>query len=67
MADTSRSPGPVAERAFESGFKTAILGGLVGIGSLYWTDVLSTANGLHTTLFRSPGSGADCFSPFDPE
>jgi hypothetical protein len=50
MADTSRSPGPIAERAFESGFKAAILGGIVGIGSLYWTDVLSTANGLHTTL-----------------
>jgi hypothetical protein len=50
MADTSRSPGPIAEQAFENGFKAAILGGLLGIGSLYWTDVLSTANGLHTTL-----------------
>jgi len=50
MADTSRSPGPIAERAFESGFKAAILAGLVGIGCLYWTGVLSTASSLHTTL-----------------
>ena len=46
MADAGRSPGPIAERTFESGFQIAILVGLAGVGLLYWTGVLSATNGV---------------------
>ena len=50
MAQAGRSPGPIAERTFERGFKIAILGGLAGVGLLYWTGILSATNGVHISV-----------------
>jgi hypothetical protein len=50
MADAGRAPGPIAERAFDRGFKLAIAVGAVGVGLLYWLGVLSHSSGLHVTL-----------------
>jgi len=50
MAEAGLSPGPIAERTFERGFKVAMLGGLAGVGLLYWTGVLSVTNGVHISV-----------------
>jgi hypothetical protein len=50
MSQAGRSPGPIAERTFERGFKIAILGGLAGVGLLYWTGILSATNGVHISV-----------------
>lgn len=41
MSPSGTSPGPIADRTFDWGFKIAAGGGLVGIGLLYWFGVLS--------------------------
>jgi len=41
MANPGTSPGPIADRTFDRGFKLAVLGGLAGIATLYWIGVLS--------------------------
>jgi hypothetical protein len=50
MADSSRSPGPIAERTFDRGFKVAVVGGVGGVWLLYWIDVLSVSNTVHATV-----------------
>ncbi len=45
MADSP--PGPIADRAFETGFKLATVGGVVGVVLLYWSGVLSLSDGTH--------------------
>ena len=50
MPEAGRSPGPIAERTFERGFKIAILGGFAGVWLLYWTGVLSVTNGVHVSV-----------------
>jgi hypothetical protein len=51
---SSTSPGPIADRAFESGFRMAAVLGVVGSGVLFWVGVLSVTNMVHvasTVLF----------------
>lgn len=50
------SPGPIADQAFETGFKLAALLGFVGGGLLYVFDVLSLTNEMHvaTTVLLFP-------------
>lgn len=50
MADASGSPGPIAEGAFETGFRVAAAAGLAGVGLLYWTGVLSVSSAFHATV-----------------
>lgn len=50
------SPGPIADSAFDSGFRIAVLFGVAGSGILFWFDVLSLTDGMHvaTTLLLFP-------------
>lgn len=50
MADVTGSPGPIADRAFDRGFKVAVVGGLACVGLLYWTGVLSLSSAVHATV-----------------
>lgn len=50
MPGGERSPGPIAERAFDRGFKAAVAVGLGGIGLLYWTGVLSLTSPFHAAV-----------------
>ncbi len=46
MSGGGSSPGPIASRTFDVGFKIAVAGGLAGMGALYWSGVLSLSNSL---------------------
>ncbi len=50
MAGGNGSPGPIAERAFDTGFKVAVAAGVGGIGLLYWTGVLSLSSAFHAAV-----------------
>lgn len=50
MADDRRSPGPIADRVFESGFRAAALLGVLGVGILFWFGPLSPTDSMHVSL-----------------
>jgi hypothetical protein len=41
------SPGPIADRVFETGFKAAAILGVFGSAFLFWIGVLSVTNTMH--------------------
>jgi hypothetical protein len=41
------SPGPIADRTFDTGFRTAAILGVVVTAGLFWLGVLSVTNGIH--------------------
>jgi len=41
------SPGPIADRVFDTGFRIAVILGAVGSAGLFWFGVLSVTNGVH--------------------
>ena len=41
MSTPGTSPGPIADRVFESGFRLATIGGLAGVVCLHWIGALS--------------------------
>lgn len=53
MTQAVTSPGPIADRTFEKGFQIATLGGLAGLGILYWKGPLSIFSGIHVTITLS--------------
>lgn len=44
MSSSDTSPGPIADRVFESGFRLATIGGLAGVACLHWIGALSLFN-----------------------
>lgn len=50
MSDEARSPGPIADHAFELGFRVSALFGVLGSGILFWFGPLSVTNGMHVSL-----------------
>lgn len=50
MEKAGLSPGPIAERAFNVGFRAAAIGGVVGLSALYLFGPLSVNNDLHLVL-----------------
>lgn len=50
MDERGPSPGPIADRTFETGFKLATAAGLAGVVMLYWFGALSLSNSLHLTF-----------------
>lgn len=45
MGKPGSSPGPIADRTFDLGFKMAVAGGIFGVVVLYWSGVLSITTG----------------------
>ena len=41
------SPGPIADRTFDTAFKIAAVGGVVVAALLYWSGALSVSDGAH--------------------
>lgn len=50
MADDRRSPGPIADHVFDTGFRAAALLGVLGSVILFWFGPLSVTNGFHVSV-----------------
>lgn len=50
MSHSSGSPGPIADRTFDTGLKFGAAGGAACVAFLYWLGVLSVTNPFHTTV-----------------
>ncbi len=50
MSQSGRSPGVLADRTFDLGFKLAAALGLAGVASLFWAGVFSPTDVFHLTL-----------------
>ena len=47
MTKTKKTPGPIADQTFDSGFKTAAIGGVAVLVALFLTGRLSLIDGAH--------------------
>lgn len=54
MSRPGATPGPIADRAFDAGFKAAAVGGVVGLTGGYLLGILSLYGALFVLLFLYP-------------
>lgn len=54
MSRRGATPGPIADRTFDAGFKAAAVGGVAGLTCSYLVDVLSLYGALFALVFLYP-------------
>ncbi|OYR43537.1 MULTISPECIES: hypothetical protein [unclassified Halorubrum] len=50
MTYSNKPPGPIADRTFDVGLWVGAAGGVACVALLYWANVLSVTDPLHTTV-----------------
>lgn len=50
MAEVGSSPGPIAARTYDYGFKIAVAAGCIGVTVLFWSGALSVSNETHVVV-----------------